>query len=443
MFSDMFKPIFIALIATCGLLMTSSILIASDTELDQLVQEAVMNNPDLAAMESRWQQNSQKSIQVGSLSDPVLSLALSNFPRDTLSTNDFNMTGFELKLSQMFPFPGKLENRKSLANEQADWYQAQYHDKQLLVARKVKDSWFRLYYNQMAIEVVQRNMKLVDNIIRLAETRYETGQGLQQDVLKSQVQKSRLMERLMTLRQQRVSLEAELNRTLGRTDNIPIRIPGKVELPHIDYSLEEFHTAGLEKRPQNLAFQSLIQRYRHQKKLAELDDYPDVTVWGSWRFRDNSLPDGGTDFVSAGISVPLPVYREKRRAAAAEAVAAQRMAEHQFAEFRNSVKESLEKAYARMEETREQTSLYSDGIIPQSSQSFQSALSAYQVGKLEFISLMDALMTTFNAELDFYRVSSEYMRSLAWLEAESTIPLIGQPLQLSENISERGMERLY
>jgi len=205
----------------------------------------------------------------------------------------------------------------------------------------------------------------------------------------------------------------------------------------IDQGLEAIQSAAAENRPMNSAYQSLINRYRLQSKLADLDDYPDMTLFASWRFRDDALPDGGTDFVSTGISINLPVYRDKRRAAKAEAMAAVRMAERQAEDFRNSVAQSLQNAYARMEETRQQTELYEKGIIPQTSQSFQSALGSYQVGKLEFISLLDALMTTYQAEMEYYRVSSEYMRSLAWLEAESTVPLIGQPLQIvDEKISD-------
>ncbi|TNF48612.1 MAG: hypothetical protein EP304_05735, partial [Deltaproteobacteria bacterium] len=174
----------------------------------------------------------------------------------------------------------------------------------------------------------------------------------------------------------------------------------------------------------------LLKRYRQQKNLARLNDYPDMTLWASWRFRDNDLPDGGTDFVSAGVSVTLPVYREKRRAEKAEALAGLRMAEKQAESFRSSLEEKIRKAYSRMEETHQQTELYREGIIPQTSQSLQAALSSYQVGKVAFMSLLDSLMTTYLAEMEYYRVSTEYMRSLAWLEAESTLPLIGLPVQL-------------
>ncbi len=150
--------------------------------------------------------------------------------------------------------------------------------------------------------------------------------------------------------------------------------PDKLDLVTIEQGLEAFQVTASEKRPLNAAYQALIKRYRYQQKLAELDDYPDMTLWASWRFRDDDLADGGTDFVSAGVSFSLPVYREKRRAATSEAMAAIRMAERQSEDFKGSVEQSIQNAYARMEETRQQTELYREGIIPQTGQSFQAAL---------------------------------------------------------------------
>jgi len=413
-----------------GLFFLSSPLHAED--LDQLVNEALSNNPELAAAKARWEQATYKSPQVGSLMDPILSFALSSYPNDSLSSREAAMTGNEIKLAQAFPFPGKLTNRSALAKEQARWFDSVYQDQHFQIARKVKDAWYRFYFNGQAIAVTERNLLLVDDIIRLTEVRYETGSGLQLDVLKAQLQRSKIMERLMSLRQQSIALQGELNRLLSRPSGGTYGVPETLELADAEQSLKTFQDAAAEKRPMNSAYQSLIQRYRYQNRLAELDDYPDMTLFASWRFRDDDLPDGGTDFISTGISINLPVYHDKRRAAKAEAMAAVRMAERQAEGFRNSVSESIQNAYARMQETRQQTELYRDGIIPQTSQSFQSALSSYQVGKLEFISLLDALMTTYKAEMDYYRISSDYMRSLAWLEAESTLPLIGLPMQSFE-----------
>ena len=424
------KSLLISGVLISGFLLATSPLQAAT--LDQLVQEALTNNPDLAAAKARWQQFAYKTPQAGSLQDPELSFSFSSYPVDSLSSSETPMTGNELRLAQKFPFPGKLGNRTDLAREQERWFEAVYQDQHFQIARKVKDAWYRLYFNGKAIDVTERNMALVDDIIRLTEVRYETGTGLQQDVLKAQVQRSRLMEKLMSLRQQRTVVQSELNRLLSRPSGGTYDVPEELDLVPIEKTLETFQSAAVENRPMNSAFQSLIQRYRYQNKLAELDDYPDMTVFASWRFRDDALPDGGTDFISAGVSVNLPIYRDKRRAAKAEAQAAVRMAERQSEDFHDKVAESIQNAYARMEETRRQTELYKTGIIPQTSQSFQSALGSYQVGKLEFISLLDALMTTYQAEMEYYLISSEYMRSLAWLESESTLPLIGPPLQIPD-----------
>ncbi|MGW8313863.1 MAG: TolC family protein [Desulfuromonadales bacterium] len=413
---------------TAGLCLITSPLYAES--LDQLVNEAVANNPELAAAKAQWEQFAYKTPQAGSLSDPELSFTFSNYPRDTLASDDTPMTGNELKLAQKFPFPGKLEGRTDLAREQARWFEAVYQDKHYQVARKVKDAWYRLYLNQESMTVTKRNLALIDDIIRLTEVRYETGLGLQQDVLKAQIKRSQFSERLISLQQQRTVIQAELNRLLNRPSDTVYDTPGELELVPSATSLDDFLSAGSRNRPMNTAYQSLIKRYRYQNRLAELNDYPDMTLFASWRFRDDNLPNDGTDFVSAGISINLPVYREKRRAEKAEAQAAIRMAERQAEDFRNAVTQSIQSAYSRMEETRQQAELYRSGIIPQTTQGFQAALGSYQVGKLEFISLLDALMTTYQAELEYYRLGSEYMRNLAWLEAESTVPLIGSPLQV-------------
>lgn len=436
--------IFSLLLSFCLLLSLffSPPVVFGEEKIDQFVHEALANNPELAAMKANWQQQVYKAPQMGSFKDPIVSFTFSNYPYDSLSSSEFPMTGNELKIAQPLPYPGKLANQAALADEQAQSFEAQYLDKHYQIARKVKDAWYRLYFNQKAIEVIERNLIIVEDVVRLAEVRYETGQALQQDVLKAHLQKSKLMEQRITFEQQRQSIEAELTRLLGRSAKSTYTVPGELTLIKVDQSLEELQQAGLANRPLNSSFQSMMDRYRVQKKLAELDSYPDFTVYGSWRFRDDDLRDGGTDFVSAGISVTLPIFREKRRAATAEAVSGMSMVEQQRIEFHNAIAEAIQKAYARMHETWQQTSLYRDGIIPQTVQTFQSALSAYQVGKLEFISLMDALMTTFKAELEYFRATSEYMRSVAWLEAESTVSLIGPPIDLSSDKTEANLQSM-
>ena len=96
--------------------------------LDQLVNLALTNNPELAAARARWQQFTYQAPQVGSLPDPELSFTFSSYPNDTLASDETPMTGNELRLAQKFPFPGKLSGRADLSREQARWFEAVYRD---------------------------------------------------------------------------------------------------------------------------------------------------------------------------------------------------------------------------------------------------------------------------------------------------------------------------
>jgi len=184
-------------------------------------------------------------------------------------------------------------------------------------------------------------------------------------------------------------------------------------------TLEEFQGAAEEHRPLFASYRALIGQYQSQRKLAELDYKPDFNLFAGYRFRDNDLPDGGTDFVSAGISINLPVWREKRSEQVAEADSGIRMARSQFEDFRHQVQSRVHDAYARVEKNRTLVELFDSGILPQARQTFEASLAAYQVGDVDFLSLLDSLMTLYRYEMDYFRAVSDHRRSLAALEATS------------------------
>jgi outer membrane protein TolC len=99
------------------------------------------------------------------------------------------------------------------------------------------------------------------------------------------------------------------------------------------------------------------------------------------------------------------------------------MAYRQFDDLRNKIRFNIRDAYAQLEQSRQQALLYKIGIIPQATQSLQASISAYRVGKVEFLSLLDSQLTLFRYEMDYFRVLTDYQRSLARLEAESGLTL--------------------
>lgn len=394
-----------------------------DDLLTPLISEALLNNPDLLAAEQRWQMNEHRVGPARSLDDPVLTLGLNNYPIDTFAGDQTPMTGRDVVLSQKFPFPGKLAAKGDVAKQQALWYRGVYEDLKLKLVQQVKDAYLTCFLQNKSVEITEKNLKLLDDFIRLTEIRYQVGQGLQQDVLKVQVERSKLMDRLFSLRQQQQTALASIASLLGReTPLVLLEIPEPLLLD-LNLSPVDLSTAAETERPLFTAYRSLIDRYKMQKHLAELDYRPDFNLFLGYKVRELNRVDDGTDFVSGGVSFNLPVWRQKRAEGVAEADSGVRMANLQLDDLRTKVRFNIQDACAQMERSRQQVLLYKSGIIPQANQALQAAISAYQVGKVEFLSLLDAQSTLFRYETDYFRVLTDYRRSLARLEAESGVTL--------------------
>ncbi len=141
-----------------------------------------------------------------------------------------------------------------------------------------------------------------------------------------------------------------------------------------DFDLNELQQQAEQKRPMFNAYNALIEQYKVQRELAQLDYRPDFTLWAGYRWRDNGLADAGTDFISAGVSFNLPVRKERRSSAVAEADSSLRLAVQQRNNFRNQVHLKIHQALSSFEQAEQLAELYQNGIIPQADQTFQATL---------------------------------------------------------------------
>ncbi len=396
----------------------------SNTVLDELVATALAENPELKAAKERWLLFEKKIVPAGSLTDPSLSFTLNNYPVDTFAGNEFPMTGNVLRLSQSFPFPGKLSAKEEAAEQQALWFKGVWEDGKLQLAGLVKEAYFSVYYFSKAVEITEKNLKLLDDFIRLTETNYEVGKGLQQDVLRAQVERSRLLDRLYSLEQKRESALAELNRLLNRPSSTGLANLADFGISAVDSSLEDLQKKSETNRPMFAAYLALVDRYKAEKKLAQLDYKPDFKVGLAYTVRESNRADDGTDFVGIEFGINLPIFRAKRVAAVEEASAGVQMAHEQYNDFRNKVFFNIHDAYIQLQKKRDQALLYKSGIIPQATQTFEAALSNYQVGKVNFLVLLDSLIDLYDYELDYYKALTDGQRSLARLESETGMAFI-------------------
>ena len=200
------------------------------TPLAQLVAEALQNNPEIQAARKEREAASQRAAPAGTLDDPMLEVGVINVPTDSFRFDREDMTMKMIGVSQRFPYPGKRGLREEVATRELDAVDFNIQETVNRTVRDLKVAYFDLGLVHASTQLVEKNRAILDQFLRIAETRYAVGQGNQVDVLKAQTQLSKMMEEIIKLGRERRMLEAEINRALGRGLVAALIVPEAAEL---------------------------------------------------------------------------------------------------------------------------------------------------------------------------------------------------------------------
>ncbi|MDQ6968957.1 MAG: TolC family protein [Mariprofundus sp.] len=395
----------------------------------QAVTQAVSENPSLAAQGEHARSVRAIAPQVGSLPDPVLSLNALNLPVDGFSTTQENMTQLQLGISQKIPFPGKLALRESVANLLADAAQYDTDELALYLVSRVKGSWWNIFYLDRSLETIERNKVLLRQFIRIAETKYKVGKGLQQDVLLAQLEVSKLLDVGISLKAARKKEEARLNALMNRPASAAIKLPQKVNETIRALAQESvLAEQAMESRPLLFRQGKYIESANRRVALAEKDYYPDFNLGAVYGLRSGINPvnhRSRADFSSVKLSTTLPFFTGTKQDHQLDQRKAE-LARSQFSyqDAKEAVLAEVSQALADYEKAREQGSLFKTGIIPQAQQTVASMLAGYQVNKVDFLNLVRAQVTLYNYETQYWKALAEAKQSLARLDAAIGVPVI-------------------
>jgi len=413
-----------------------SILCAAESPLtlQQAETMAEQQNPALAAVGKQAEAMAAIPSQVGSLPDPKVSFKAINLPVDTFSTTQENMTQMQLGFSQALPFPGKLGLKSEAAEHMAAAALQNRQEFRLVLLRNTRIHWWNLAYLDKALEIIRRNQDLLRNLVKIAETKYKTGKGLQQDVLLAQLELSKLLERELKLQAAREREAATLNALLGRSADTVILLPKQnahdlEELTHKrNQSLEDIHekVSALKQwarghRPMLLAMDARVQAAGSMVALAEKDYYPDFNAGFGYGFRQGINPASRKtrpDFATFMLTMTVPLYTASKQDKAVD----QRRAEKARVQFSlqdaiNQVDADIDAAASDLRIARDQVVLFDHGILPQARQTTASMLAGYQVNKVDFLNLVRAQLNEFNTDIQYWQQVSMAHQAEARLAA--------------------------
>ena len=385
--------------------------------IEQLIEEAVQNNPEILAQKKRWELFKEKIPQASAFEDPMFGFGIISLPTN-FSFKDEDMTMKEFSLSQKFPFYGKRRLMGEMAGKEADAVFNEIQEKVNRIIKDVKTAYYELSHVYRTTEVTQRNKKILEDFAKIAETRYAVGEGIQQDVLKAHVEVSKMVDELIMLEQRRRALEAKLIALLNRPPDSPMGEPEEFLYRTLSFTIEDLQKTALETNPTLKGMKKMIEAKEKAYDLAKREYYPDLTARFAYGQRDNGPDMNRKDMLTGEVMINIPIfYKSKQERKAAEAMADIQATEAQYRAMKNEIQFMISDMASMIQRVERQVELYKTGIIPQASLQIGSAMSAYRVNKADFMTLLDSQMTLYRYELEYHLALTEYERNVANLEA--------------------------
>ena len=369
--------------------------------LSGLIEEGLAENREIQSLEARVESLKKETSYAGALDDPRLGLAILNLPADSFSFSQEPMTQKQISIAQKFPWFGKLDLRSQRATLKAIRQQAMLDAKRLLLAKQIAAAYYELGFIVKSIETNERLTEIVNQLLQVAETRYSTGRGLQQDVLQAQVELSKLFDEKIILKKRQRTATDRINELLNRDRFMIVEPPTKLELMNLQLNAEALASKTLQENPQLRVKQADIGIAEVEIELAKKDYWPDMDFRVAYGQRDEdrtgrSLPD----FVSAQVLLNIPLWQSTRQDPKLEAaLKAREAAEKSHRHLLKSLPYQVDALITEIHDTQENYKLFTEALLLQADQWARSSQSAYEVGSVEFNTMISAHIRLLRFEL--------------------------------------------
>jgi outer membrane protein TolC len=259
-------------------------------DLDDLIREALQKNPGVQGALRQVEAMRHHVPQVKTLPDPMASVGWAGNIKPFSVQHGDPSSNRALTFSQTLPYPGKLKLQGEIADREAAAAQWDSEAVRRKLVADVKSAYYDYFAASKAVEITEKNKDLLQKLSSIAEARYRVGKGVQQDVLRSQVEISRIAQRLTVFEQQQKTALARLNTLLYRDPDAPLAPPASFEPAKLEHSLDELYTLARENDTGLQRDQRMVERNQYAINLAQKNYRPDFTLAYMYQQRPD-LPD--------------------------------------------------------------------------------------------------------------------------------------------------------
>jgi cobalt-zinc-cadmium efflux system outer membrane protein len=386
----------------------------SPAPLSQLLEEALQNNPDLKAGEHTWRAATHMREQVTALPDPQFTVQEFSVgsPKPFAGFNGSNFAYIGIGASQELPYPGKRQLKGEAADAAASVEHAQIGVLRASLREQITIAYLRLAYLQQTLALLESSRITLSQVIESEMTRYSSGQGSQMDVLKAQLERTKLVREITMHHEETSQLEADLKRLLHRPQESNDIVAEDLAPTILHHAAAELLDLVGKQNPEVRLEGSSIAKQDAELRSAERQGKPDFSIGYMYERT-------GTDFpayyvLTFGMVLPR---RSRVRAEVAEAAESLAAATEHFDAAQQQQLADTKKQYAVAAATAELLTQYRDGLVPQADAVFHAGLAGYESNKQSLTSVLTALNEVLELKRGYEQILLDHELAVARLEA--------------------------
>lgn len=394
---------------------------ANGISVNRLVEIALEANPEIKAMRREFDATRARIPQQKALPDPEVMFG-NNTQKSPIPLTGLRGDFSEIYVgaSQNLPWFGIRRLRGQVASAESEAKFQEYAATARRITSEVKTAYYDLYNTERALAVIKRDQDILDKMAQVAEARYSVGKAQQVDAINARVEITELLHRQGELEIKRATALAQLNTLLFRDPETPLGELSAVRLSPEPPPLEELMRLASENAPELARQRRLIDASGKAVRLAEREaKYPEVGLNFTYHNRP-AFPD----YYTYGVTLRLPLYAASKQRYAVEEQSANLAAARSRLDANDvMIRNRLSEARSRVVITARLLRLHEQGLLPQATLALESSLSTYQVGKVEFLTVLTAVRRALDIELRYYELLTDYQKSLAAIERYTGVEL--------------------
>jgi len=409
----------------------------NDLTLNKVVELSLINDPWLLGNQYLQQSIESKSIAAGTLRDPKISINGSSLPTDTFDVNQEAMTQLKFGISQVFPRGDTLALKREQLQLKASQFPHQREDRKSRLAVKVAQLWLDAYKAQISIDLIQKDRSLFEQLVDVAESSYSSalGKTRQQDIVRAQLELTRIDDKLTVLRQKKEMLlyrlsqwlydfsnEEQLNDNVLKSINLvlPQRTPNIKMINPQAFNIKNNSNTLLEFFKEHPSIKNIDQKIKSTSKgipLAKQKYKPQFGINASYGLRDDTkMGQNRANLFSAGVTFDLPIFTQNRQDKELQAAILKTKAvKTEKVLLLRKLLSSFETTKAGLKRLKQRDTLYSSTLMPQINEQAEASLTAYTNDDGDFAEVVRSRIAQLKAKIEVLNINVEIQKNIVKL----------------------------